>query len=156
MRRFLLTAGQHEKTVTLLGTLATADDAGAALVEEVVVATLEKYQECPNLLDPHLEAMMAPLVAVVRDPGAGDGVQGAAFGLVYTLTKVRGYKTILKLFSHETTDFHPVLGRLEDVRCGARPAAPPLPTRRPAASRSWTPRTRRRGSGGMCCCCGCR
>lgn len=77
-------------------------------------AILERYQEAPHLLDPHLESITNPLIKVARDLGAPPARQTAVFSIIYLLTKVRGYKTVLKLFSHDAADFHPVLHRLLD------------------------------------------
>ena len=75
-------------------------------------AILDKYQEASNLLDPHLESLVTPLVLLARDEALSASVQGTVFALLYTICKVRGYKTVLKLFTHETADFHPILARL--------------------------------------------
>ncbi|KAJ1554300.1 hypothetical protein HK405_005459 [Cladochytrium tenue] len=76
---------------------------------------LDRYQEQPNLLDPHLEALVAPLVAVMRDTvavtatdftefsasgSAGEVIPAVleackpVFRVFYLLCKVRGYKTV--------------------------------------------------------------
>ncbi|KAJ3175212.1 hypothetical protein HK101_010715 [Irineochytrium annulatum] len=89
---------------------------------------LEKYQEMPHLLDPFLEPTVNALVdglrvgmATVRrwssSKGAGDAgkVEGGCrslhplFRLLYVICKVRGYKTIVKFLSHETSDLEPTL-----------------------------------------------
>jgi hypothetical protein len=78
---------------------------------ERVKAILDKYQEASHLLDPHLEGLVHPLILLARDAQLSPPVQAAVFEVLYNVCKVRGYKTVLKLFTHETADFHPVLGR---------------------------------------------
>jgi hypothetical protein len=60
---------------------------------------LQRYQEQPELLDPHLELIITPLMLIacrgmsdVR-PAALDACH-RVFRVIYTLAKVRGYKTI--------------------------------------------------------------
>lgn len=65
---------------------------------------LEKYQEQPSLLDPHMEGLVVPLMRRVRahrdrsvagsSEPEEDAFVLAIFRLLYTLCKVRGYKTV--------------------------------------------------------------
>nr|XP_019591063.1 PREDICTED: tubulin-specific chaperone D [Rhinolophus sinicus] len=70
---------------------------------------MDKYQEQPHLLDPHLEWMMNLLLGVVRDQASPADLVHLAFKFLYIITKVRGYKTFLRLFPHEVADVQPVL-----------------------------------------------
>ncbi len=91
-------------------------------------AILEQYQEQPSLLDPALEGMVASLVAVAREysPGAAPAAPEAAHRLLYVLAKVRGAKTLVKLFSHDAADFLGVLAQLRRVRRPSLPRPGPL------------------------------
>ncbi|KAJ3414764.1 hypothetical protein HDV05_006103 [Chytridiales sp. JEL 0842] len=98
-------------------------------------AILTKYQEQSTLLDPHLENLVTPLIehlrrATVRleDVNTAGGTSAGclsrnkivlicwalqpAHRILYLLTKVRGYKTIVKFFSHEASDLEPTLHHL--------------------------------------------
>ncbi|KAI8799511.1 tubulin folding cofactor D C terminal-domain-containing protein [Cladochytrium replicatum] len=85
--------------------------------------TLEKYQELPHLLDPYLEQLTVPVVEHLRRcVSHSDRVTLAsnpAFQrlpkYLYYLMKVRGYKVIVRLFSHEASDLEPVFGFLSDL-----------------------------------------
>ncbi|XP_073092277.1 tubulin-specific chaperone D isoform X3 [Manis javanica] len=70
---------------------------------------MDKYQEQPHLLDPHLEWMMNLLLDVVQDETSPVDLVHLAFKFLYIITKVRGYKTFLRLFPHEVADVQPVL-----------------------------------------------
>jgi hypothetical protein len=72
---------------------------------------VEIYQEQGHLLDPHLESMVAPLMASVqlctREAGMAQqqaSLLSAVGKCVYTLSKVRGYKVVTKFFPHEAID----------------------------------------------------
>jgi hypothetical protein len=61
---------------------------------------MEKYQEQSQLLDPHLEAMIEQVMSIVRSvifttqEKQNIHQRHALFKILYTITKVRGYKTI--------------------------------------------------------------
>ncbi|KAJ2767920.1 hypothetical protein IWQ57_003756 [Coemansia nantahalensis] len=89
-------------------------------------AVLETYQEQPVCLDPHLERIVSPLMAVVqayvhRCHDAPDAVSLArldgVFGVLYTLCKVRSYKVVLRFFPHDVADVEPAFTTL--WRCSA-------------------------------------
>ncbi|ORX81575.1 ARM repeat-containing protein [Basidiobolus meristosporus CBS 931.73] len=83
---------------------------------------LEQYQEQPHLLDPHLESIVNPLIAELRNKLTSTQIVGdpacesekverrninshhSLFQILYVLSKVRGYKTIVKFFGHEVAD----------------------------------------------------
>ena len=72
---------------------------------------LEIYQEQGHLLDPHLESIVAPLMAAIqqcaRDIGMAqqhEELLSAIGKCVYILSKVRGYKVVTKFFPHEAVD----------------------------------------------------
>ncbi|KAI8998338.1 tubulin folding cofactor D C terminal-domain-containing protein [Gaertneriomyces semiglobifer] len=93
---------------------------------------LDKYQEQPHLLDAHLETLVVPIVTRLRDeilrvewesvPNVDEYLRRFQpfFHYLYHLTKVRGYKTIIKLFTHEAADLEPVLEFLEKIAESSR------------------------------------
>eukprot|EP00906_Rhabdomonas_costata_P018834 RCo027452 len=86
-------------------------------IHEKVIAILEKYQEQPQLLNPHLESLVSPLMEVVVGHvaslrGQPSEREAPKFVLVmrvlYVLTKVRGYKSVATHFCHEVNLLEPV------------------------------------------------
>lgn len=80
--------------------------------EERLILILNKYQEQPHLLDPHLESLVQKLQHIVCDASNPAKVIQQGFKYLYLITKVRGPKFVVRLFSHEVTDVEPVLGML--------------------------------------------
>ncbi|XP_061248410.1 tubulin-specific chaperone D isoform X5 [Bos javanicus] len=70
---------------------------------------MDKYQEQPHLLDPHLEWMLNLLLEFVQNKTSPADLVHLAFKFLYIISKVRGYKTFLRLFPHEVADVQPVL-----------------------------------------------
>ncbi|XP_037593059.1 tubulin-specific chaperone D isoform X4 [Cebus imitator] len=103
--------GESAETRALLGRLREVPGGGKA--HEVALqqfrGIMNKYQEQPHLLDPHLEWMMNSLLDIVRDQTAPASLVHLAFKFLYIITKVRGYKIFLRLFPHEVADMEPVL-----------------------------------------------
>ncbi|XP_069785635.1 tubulin-specific chaperone D isoform X2 [Narcine bancroftii] len=73
---------------------------------------MDKYQEQPHLLDPHLEWMLNMLLDIVRNEQSPSSLVHLAFKFLYLISKVRGYKYFLRLFPHEVVDLQPVLNLL--------------------------------------------
>nr|XP_008102511.1 PREDICTED: tubulin-specific chaperone D [Anolis carolinensis] len=73
---------------------------------------MDKYQEQPHLLDSHLEWMLKLLLDIIRDEASPPSLIHLAFQFLYIISKVRGYKTFLRLFPHEVVDMQPVLDML--------------------------------------------
>ncbi|KAM9002649.1 tubulin-specific chaperone D-like isoform 2-T2 [Sarcophilus harrisii] len=76
---------------------------------EKFIGIMDKYQEQPHLLDPHLEWMLNLLLDIVRDSNSPPALVHLAFKFLYIITKVRGYKIFLALFPHEVADVQPVI-----------------------------------------------
>ncbi|XP_010814748.1 tubulin-specific chaperone D isoform X3 [Bos taurus] len=74
-----------------------------------VQVIMDKYQEQPHLLDPHLEWMLNLLLEFVQNKTSPADLVHLAFKFLYIISKVRGYKTFLRLFPHEVADVQPVL-----------------------------------------------
>eukprot|EP00667_Euglena_gracilis_P018972 EG_transcript_20247 len=76
-------------------------------------AILDKYQEMPQLLNPYLEALLAPLVQAVALAVASPEDHGVDLPtvarLIYVVSKVRGYKSVVSYFPHEVRFLEPVL-----------------------------------------------
>ncbi|EGC31893.1 hypothetical protein DICPUDRAFT_156207 [Dictyostelium purpureum] len=99
---------------------------------------IDQYLEQSNLLDVHLNDFIQPLINFIKinyinnNNNNDDQLQKDnnnnnnydnnnklklsikfSFKIIYVLSKVRGYKTIVKLFQHEAMDLMPVLNQLE-------------------------------------------
>lgn len=78
---------------------------------------LEKYQEQPQLLDPHIEEIVFPLMGVLRaqataGPDAALSLVQRTCYALHALCNVRGYKTIVKFLPHDVTDLERTLALL--------------------------------------------
>lgn len=82
------------------------------MVIEKFIVLMDKYQEQPHLLDPHLEWMLNLLLDTIQDERSPPLLSHLAFKFLYLISKVRGYKTFLRLFPHEVVNVHPVLDML--------------------------------------------
>lgn len=84
---------------------------------DYIAQAIDRYQEQPSILDSSLEGMVTPLLASVRlvAHGGESAVLPHACRVMYTLCKVRGYKTIVKLVPHEVADLEPLVHLL--ARC---------------------------------------
>lgn len=133
---------EHDEVLNLISILSTSlpssggtpDNHAAALFKFRTI--LDKYLECPTLLDPFLEGMVQklslPARKIIHDVfffqhGAenevdGDGIQNQwiepldrlmhLLSAIYALSKVRGRKYIQRLMPHEASDVEPVLTML--------------------------------------------
>ncbi|XP_029015164.1 tubulin-specific chaperone D [Betta splendens] len=73
---------------------------------------LNRYQEQPHLLDPHLEWMLNTILEFVRSEQSPPSLVHLGFRFLYIICKVRGYKIFMQLFPHEVADVQPVLDLL--------------------------------------------
>jgi len=83
-----------------------------------IIKMINKYQEKPELLDPHLQEMcdltmryIQPHLAerdttLINDP---QFITHCALQIIYTLSIVRGYKTVIRYLPHEVSDLEPTL-----------------------------------------------
>uniref|UniRef100_A0A8C5C847 Tubulin-specific chaperone D n=1 Tax=Gadus morhua TaxID=8049 RepID=A0A8C5C847_GADMO len=79
---------------------------------EKFLVIMDRYQEQPHLLDPHLEWMMNMLLDIARNEKSPPPLLHLGFKFLYIISKVRGYKIFMQLFPHEVVDVHPVLDLL--------------------------------------------
>lgn len=85
----------------------------------------DKYQEQPHLLDPHLSLIIEPCITLLKSLLTADVCEkldkdfcnrvGPIFKILYIMCKTRGYKTIVKFFTHEASDLEPILEFTEAV-----------------------------------------
>lgn len=97
-------------------------------IKERICYIVQKYQEQSNLLDPHLENMVCPLMQLVKSylhdklaaylkEKTAENNKTSPFceefhhilGIIYVICKVRGFKFVMKYFSHEVKDLEPVV-----------------------------------------------
>uniref|UniRef100_A0AAZ3SCC3 Tubulin-specific chaperone D n=1 Tax=Oncorhynchus tshawytscha TaxID=74940 RepID=A0AAZ3SCC3_ONCTS len=98
----------HESIVTL-----------ESAIERFLVI-MDRYQEQPHLLDPHLEWMLNLLLELIRSEQSPPLLVHLGFKFLYIISKVRGYKIFMQLFPHEVADVQPVL----DLLCRQDPRDP--------------------------------
>lgn len=79
---------------------------------EKFTVIMNKYQEQPHLLDAHLEWLLTLLLDIIRNEASPPSLVHLSFQFLYIISKVRGYKTFLRLFPHEVVDVQPVLDML--------------------------------------------
>ena len=103
------------EVLALIKELRTPGEAAAAAAQKIA-DILDKYQEQPGVLDPQLGAVVAPVLEVARAATRGTAdraVLPPVCRVVYALCKVRGYKSVVKLFPHEVADLEPTLRLLQ-------------------------------------------
>ncbi|XP_028674483.2 tubulin-specific chaperone D [Erpetoichthys calabaricus] len=82
------------------------------MATEKFFVIMDKYQEQPHLLDPHLEWMLSLLLEIIQDENSSPSLIHLGFKFLYRVSKVRGPKYFLRLFPHEVSDVQPVLDML--------------------------------------------
>lgn len=102
---------------------------------------LGKYQEQPYLLDPHLEQLVQPVVTKIRNIISIVQEQSESefestrnhhvvkqisplhplFRYIHHLTNIRGYKTVVKCFTHQVSDLEPILSITESISTNTDP-----------------------------------
>uniref|UniRef100_A0AAQ5ZVQ5 Tubulin-specific chaperone D n=1 Tax=Amphiprion ocellaris TaxID=80972 RepID=A0AAQ5ZVQ5_AMPOC len=79
---------------------------------ERFLVIMNRYQEQPHLLDPHLEWILNLILDFVRSEDSPPSLVHLGFKFLYIICKVRGYKIFMQLFPHEVSDVQPVLDLL--------------------------------------------
>ncbi|XP_067672679.1 tubulin-specific chaperone D-like [Haliotis asinina] len=74
---------------------------------------IDSYQEQPHLIDPHLESLLLQLLNQARNSDTPVPVVHLAFKYIYLITKMRGYKIVVRLLPHEVADVEPVLALIK-------------------------------------------
>eukprot|EP00112_Aurelia_sp_Birch-Aquarium-sp1_P000058 Seg1001.15 transcript_id=Seg1001.15/GoldUCD/mRNA.D3Y31 product="Tubulin-specific chaperone D" protein_id=Seg1001.15/GoldUCD/D3Y31 len=83
---------------------------------EMMTRILDLYQEQPNLLDPYLENMVENCLIIVKLPNVPPEAFHQTFKYLYLITKTRGAKYVIRLFTHEVADMEPVINLLSQQR----------------------------------------
>uniref|UniRef100_L2GBE6 Probable glucan endo-1,3-beta-glucosidase eglC n=1 Tax=Colletotrichum fructicola (strain Nara gc5) TaxID=1213859 RepID=L2GBE6_COLFN len=138
-------AGTPTATATATGTDSGCSDYGGATT--LSTALLDPFQELPQLLDPHLPTWL-PLLATtylahlnIRNRNRPkqlstrsqllEPLNVAIAKLLYTFTKIRGEKVVVRFLNAETRYIEPLLSALESaersrLRQASRPSLSPL------------------------------
>ena len=86
--------------------------------DSLLTGILDKYQEQCQLLDPHLESIVNALFIPIKSGRASSEARDQNVAIhrsckvLYTLCKVRGFKSVIRFFPHEVTDLEPCLSLL--------------------------------------------
>ena len=108
---------EKDEVDALVASIAELERNAAPLAFKKLTQIVLRYQELPQLLDPHLEGWITPLAGVLRaEAHKGDDadmvlVQRTAKAL-NALATVRGAKTVVKFFPHEARDLEAVVALL--------------------------------------------
>lgn len=108
---------EHEKVDEIINNLTdeTCDD--EIVMErafELLNKIVDRYQEQPHVIDPYLEGFITALLSKGRDRSNTKKHSNQAFTYLYLITKMRGYKVVIRYFPHEVSDLEPILSFLED------------------------------------------
>ncbi|TKS92043.1 D Beta-tubulin cofactor [Collichthys lucidus] len=101
-----------EARALISGLPETHGDKMSETVTERFLVIMNRYQEQPHLLDPHLEWMVNMILDFVRSEQSSPSLVHLSFKFLYIICKVRGYKVFMQLFPHEVADVQPVLDLL--------------------------------------------
>nr|XP_033817099.1 tubulin-specific chaperone D isoform X1 [Geotrypetes seraphini] len=110
----LETFSEYQETKDLIDSLRDVygDQVSREKAIEKFICIMDRYQDQPHLLDPHLEWILHSLLDMLQDKNSPPALVHLTFKFLYIITKVRGYKILLRLFPHEVTDVQPVLDLL--------------------------------------------
>jgi hypothetical protein len=119
---------EHDQVNELISTLSSSNTANNATALSQFRCILDKYLECPTLLDPYLEGMVSKLSSaarqIIHDIFLSEHTSDSdvtvdqldtlmhLLSSIYALAKVRGRKFIQRLLPHEVSDVEPVLAVL--------------------------------------------
>uniref|UniRef100_A0A672IX42 Tubulin-specific chaperone D n=1 Tax=Salarias fasciatus TaxID=181472 RepID=A0A672IX42_SALFA len=91
---------------------AHGDEKQTEIATQKFLLILNRYQEQPRLLDPHLEWMLNLILDFIRNEQSPPSLVHLGFKFLYIISKVRGYKVFMQLLPHEVADLQPVLDLL--------------------------------------------
>ncbi|BFZ03564.1 hypothetical protein BsWGS_06603 [Bradybaena similaris] len=74
---------------------------------------IDEYQEQPHLIDPYLEELLVMLLDIGKQPEAPRPLSRQAFSYLYLITKMRGFKIVVRFLPHEVSDMEPLLSLIE-------------------------------------------
>ncbi|GFR62125.1 tubulin-specific chaperone D, partial [Elysia marginata] len=74
---------------------------------------VDDYQEQPHLIDVYLEELLMMLLNIGKNPSAPKPLSRQAFRYLYLITKMRGFKQVVRLLPHEVSDMEPLLHLIE-------------------------------------------
>lgn len=94
---------EYDEIIGLISQLKTVynDQSLSENVIERYVYILNQYQEQPHLLDRFLDDFLNGLLEIARNVDNDKNLQYLAFKFLYIITKVRGYKVVLRHLPHE-------------------------------------------------------
>uniref|UniRef100_A0A3B4A0V0 Tubulin-specific chaperone D n=1 Tax=Periophthalmus magnuspinnatus TaxID=409849 RepID=A0A3B4A0V0_9GOBI len=103
-----------DETKTIISSLPEVhgDMTATEVTMQKILVIMNRYQEQPHLLDPHLDWMVNMLLELIRSETSPLSLVHLSFKCLYTICKVRGYKVFMQLFPHEVADVQPVLDLL--------------------------------------------
>ncbi|PWZ02675.1 ARM repeat-containing protein [Testicularia cyperi] len=114
-----------------------------------LLSILDDYQEQPYLLDPYLDRIVShPVAALQRHIRAASSASSSTHvldtetvqslsKLIYTYTKLRGYKTITNFFPHEVVDLPATLAYLEALESESSEQLQPNASDKTGLSQCW-------------------
>ena len=81
---------------------------------------LDEYQEQPHLIDPFLKDLISKLLNLIRDSNRLNSLAfHTSFKYLYHLSKVRGFKVIVRYLPHEVDDVEPVIHMI-NLQCNLK------------------------------------
>lgn len=94
---------EYDEIINLISQLKTVyhDQSLSENVIERYVYILNQYQEQPHLLDRFLDDFLNGLLEIARKVDNDKNLKYLAFKFLYIITKVRGYKVVLRHLPHE-------------------------------------------------------
>jgi hypothetical protein len=98
-----------QRLLELLGEIGKPGGGAAAAA---AARLLDQYQEQPELLDGVLERAVALTMTHLRGRVAAGDAQVEAARALYSITKVRGWKAVVRFMPHEVRDLEPALALL--------------------------------------------
>uniref|UniRef100_A0A672ZPE7 Tubulin-specific chaperone D n=1 Tax=Sphaeramia orbicularis TaxID=375764 RepID=A0A672ZPE7_9TELE len=105
---------ESDETRALISSLpeVQGDMVSTESVTQRFLVIMNRYQEQPHLLDPHLDWMFNMILETIRNEKSPPSLVHLSFKFLYIICKVRGYKIFMQLFPHEVADVQPVLDLL--------------------------------------------
>lgn len=93
-----------EEVLEMINNLQNIHNAELSVIErayERYVYILDQYHEQPHLLDSHIDTLLHKLCALSRYDDNPITLKHLAFKYMYVITKVRGYKVVVRHLPHE-------------------------------------------------------